>query len=76
MIFNEDEYIDVEDNSDSDPSWISSKEDEQLLKEDEEQLEFLCDQCNYETTSQFNLKNHVDLKHISMKQFLRTKGIL
>ena len=51
MIFNEDEYIDVEDNSDSDPSWISSKEDEPLLKEDEEQLEFLCDQCDYETTS-------------------------
>ena len=51
MIFNEDNGIDCEDDSDTDPSWTSTKEDEQLLREDEEQVDFLCDQCDYETTS-------------------------
>ena len=49
LIFNKDNDIDCEDDSDTDPSWTSTKEDEQLLKEDEDQVDFLCDQCDFET---------------------------
>ena len=66
LIFNEDNDIDCEDNSDTNPSWTSTKEDEQLLKEDEDQVDFLCDQCDFETTSQLNLNNHVESKHRSI----------
>ena len=44
LIFNKDNDIDREDDSDNDPSWTSTKEDEQVLKEDEDQVDFLCDQ--------------------------------
>ena len=43
LIFNKDNDIDREDDSDNDPSWTSTKEDEQVLKEDEDQVDFLCD---------------------------------
>ena len=42
LIFNEDNDIDCEDDSDTDTSWTSTKEDEQLLKEDEDPVDFLC----------------------------------
>ena len=38
LIFNEDNDIDCEDDSDTDPSWTSTKEDEQLLRKDDEQV--------------------------------------
>ena len=44
-MLNDNSEIDIEDESDNDPSWEKSKEDEQLLKKDEEQLEFHCEQC-------------------------------
>jgi hypothetical protein len=40
---NNENEIDCEDLSDTDPSWKSTKEVEQLLKEDEDQVDFLCD---------------------------------
>ena len=51
LMFNDNSEINIEDDSDNDPSWEKSKEDEQLLKEDEDHLEFHCEQCNYETMS-------------------------
>ena len=38
----------------------STKEVEQLLKEDDNQVDFLCDQGDFETTSQFNLNDHLE----------------
>ena len=51
------------------------KEDEQLPKEDEAQLEFHCEQCNYETMSNADLSHHVKLKHKSFNNFLKSKGL-
>ena len=69
LVFNDDREIGIEDDSDDDPSWEKSKEDEQLLKEDEEQLEFQCEQYNFDTMSKADLSHHVKLKHNSFKAF-------
>ena len=46
LVFNDDSEIKNKDDSDNDPSWEKSKEDEQLPNEYEEQLEFHCEQCS------------------------------
>ena len=71
--YNNDNDIDCEDISDTDPSWKSTKDVEQLLKEDEDQVDFLYDQSDFETTSQFNLNDHLESKHISIEEFLKSK---
>ena len=75
LVFNDDRDIEIEDDSDDDPSWEKTKEDEQLLKEDEEQLEFQCEQCDFDTMSKEDLSHHVQLKHNSFKDFLKSKGL-
>ena len=74
-MFNDDSEIENKDDSDNDPSWEKSKEDEQLPNEYEEQLEFHCEQCSYETMSNADLSHQVKLKHKSIKDFLNSKGL-
>ena len=62
-MFNDNSEINIKDDSDNIPSWEKSKDDEQMFKEDEEQLKLHCEQCNYETMSKADLSNHVKLKH-------------
>ena len=38
-------------------------------------MDFLCDQGDFETTSQFNLNNHVESKHRPIGEFLKSKGL-
>ena len=45
--------------SDNDPSWEKSKEDKYLIMKYEEQLEFHCEQCDYETMSKADISHHV-----------------
>ena len=70
-MFNDKIEIIIEDDSDNDPSWEKSKEDKQLLQEDEEHLELHCEQCNYETMSKADLSHHVKMKHISFKNVFK-----
>ena len=75
LMFSDDSEIENKDDSDNDPSWEKSKEDEQLPNEDEEQLEIHCEQCSYETMSNADLSHQVKLKHKSIKDFLKSKGL-
>ena len=74
-MFIDESEIDIEDESDNDPSQEKLKEDEQLPKKDEAQLEFHCEQCNYETMSNAYISHHVKLKHKSFNNFLKSKGL-
>ena len=38
-------------------------------------MDFLCDQCDFETTSQLHLNSHMESKHRSIGEFLKNMGL-
>ena len=63
-MFISDGDIQVNDDSDKDEDWTTSKEDEKLLREDQEdEFMFNCNQCEFDTIWEDQLKMHTEWEH-------------
>ena len=67
--------LEVDDDSDEDEDWTRSKEDENLLREDsEDEFMFNCNQCEFDTIWEDQLKNHIEWQHKRQKRPLKRKS--
>ena len=64
IIIISDDNIEVDDDSDKDEDWTTSKEDENLLRKDsEDEFMFNCNQCEFDTIFEDQLKYHIEWQH-------------
>ena len=67
--------IEIYDDLDRNEDWTTSKEDEMLLREDSED-EFMlnCNQCEFDTIFEDQLKTHIEWQHKRQKRSNKRKS--